>query len=107
MLLVQTPPAIPSLAAVWLVRLVRCTRVVVDWHNLAFTVMAQGGLGASHPLVRLSRAYESQLSRALDDHLCVTDAMARWLRAQSGVVPRVLHDRPPAFFRPPTIFNPT
>jgi beta-1,4-mannosyltransferase len=99
-LLVQTPPAIPTLAAVWLVRALRCTRVIVDWHNLAFTVMAQGGLGASHPLVRLSRGYERQFSVALDDHLCVTDAMARWLRAQWGVAARVLHDRPPAFFRP-------
>ena len=99
-LLMQTPPAIPTLAAAWLVRAVRGTTLVVDWHNLAFSVMVQNaGLRAAHPLVRAARAYERTFAAAADAHLCVTGAMAAWLRERWGVDAHVLHDRPPAFFR--------
>ena len=62
-LLVQTPPAIPALAAAWLVRLLRGTTVVVDWHNLAFTVMQQS-LSARHPFIPVARLYERMCARA-------------------------------------------
>lgn len=97
-LLLQTPPAIPTLAAAWLMRLLRGVTVVVDWHNMGFSVL-QHSLRAGHPFVRLSRMYERLFARRLDGHLCVTKAMARWLSDEWGVVARVLHDRPPAFFR--------
>lgn len=97
-LLVQTPPAIPTLAAAWLVSLLRGTAVVVDWHNLGFSVL-QHSLRPAHPFVRLSRVYEGAFGRALDGHLCVTAAMAQWLATTWGVRARVLHDRPPHFFR--------
>ena len=99
-LLVQTPPAIPTLAAAWLMRATRGTTVVTDWHNLGFTVMQHGGLNAAHPFVRLSRWYERFFGRQLDAHLCVTRAMSQWLEREWGVRAQVLHDRPPSFFRP-------
>ena len=65
-LLCQSPPAIPTLAAAWLMRILRGTRVVVDWHNLAFSVLQHGGLAGGHPFVRLSRWYERQLGSRLN-----------------------------------------
>ena len=97
-LLVQTPPAIPTLAVAWVLRVLGST-VVIDWHNLAFTIMQQS-LSARHPFVPLARRYERLFAGAGDAHLCVTAAMRAWLRAHWGVEARVLHDRPPAFFTP-------
>ena len=42
MLLLQNPPAVPTLAAAWATRLVRGGAVVVDWHNLGFSVLEHG-----------------------------------------------------------------
>ena len=83
-LLVQTPPAVPTLAAAWAVRALRGGAVVVDWHNLAFSVM-QHGLRPGHPLVVLSRRLERFFGRRLDGHLCVTRALSSWLRAEWGL----------------------
>ena len=99
-LLVQTPPAIPALLAAWAVRMLRRTVVVLDWHNLAYTVL-QDGLRKGHPFVPLAKAYEEFFAGRFDGHLCVTAAMQAWLRDKWGVDARVLHDRPPAFFAAP------
>ena len=83
--LLQTPPAVPTLAAAWLARLLRGGAVIVDWHNLGFSVLEHALKRPTHPFVRLSRRYEAALGRRLDGHLCVTLAMADWLRAEWGV----------------------
>ncbi|KAL1511477.1 hypothetical protein AB1Y20_006275 [Prymnesium parvum] len=98
LLLVQTPPAIPTLAAAWALRLLRGCTVVVDWHNLGYSVLQQS-LGTRHALVVVSRMYEQIFGRALDGHLCVTRAMADFLHQEWAVKARVLYDRPPSFFR--------
>ena len=82
----------------WVLRALGST-VVVDWHNLAFTIMEQT-LRKEHPFIAPAKLYERAFSSAGDAHLCVTAAMQAWLRAQWGVEARVLHDRPPSFFRP-------
>jgi len=97
-LLLQTPPAIPTLAAACAYRAACGVPVVVDWHNLGFS-MLEHTLRAGHPFVKLARAYERALANTFDGHLCVTRAMAAWLQREWGVAARVLHDRPPAFFR--------
>merc|ERR1719424_1017152 len=84
-LLLQTPPAIPTLAAAWLARAASGCMVVVDWHNLGFSVLEHGGLGASHPYVLAARLYEALLGWSLDGHLCVTAAMSGWLREHWSV----------------------
>jgi len=97
--LLQTPPAIPTLAVAWLAALVRGSRVVVDWHNFGYTILAMNVGSISHWMVRLAKIYESIFSQAGHGNLCVTHAMRDWLRAHWGVHASVLHDQPPAFFR--------
>ncbi|KAJ0413644.1 glycosyl transferases group 1-domain-containing protein [Aspergillus carlsbadensis] len=100
-LLVQNPPSIPTLAIASLVCFFRQTKLVIDWHNFGYTILALK-LGDSHPLVKVSRWYERVLCRSAVAHLCVTQAMASFLknefRLQSPIVP--LHDRPASHFRP-------
>jgi len=50
----QNPPAIPTLAIVKVAALVRGSRVIVDWHNTGYSVLALR-LGERHPVVRLAK----------------------------------------------------
>jgi beta-1,4-mannosyltransferase len=98
-ILVQNPPAIPTLLVVLAAARLRGARLVVDWHNLAWAVLALG-LGARHPGVSLARWYERVLGRRADAHLCVSSALAAEL-ARWGMRPvTILRDRPAARFAP-------
>lgn len=125
-LIVQVPPAFPSLvAAAWL-KVVCGTRVVVDWHNLTWSMLnpvATSSPGRPPPIPP-SSPQTSLTSKALaflmapfelltcfflcDGHLCVTEAMRDHLIAL-GVAAKdrtiVVHDRPHPVFtkvaRPP------
>ncbi|KAI0437473.1 glycosyltransferase family 33 protein [Xylaria telfairii] len=102
-LLVQNPPSIPTLAIALLVSILRNMRLMIDWHNYGWTILA-GTKGASHPFVAISKLYEIVLGQcAPTANITVTHAMARELRQppyemQSPIV--TLHDRPASIFRP-------
>jgi beta-1,4-mannosyltransferase len=75
----------------------------VDWHNFGYSILALK-LGEGHPLVRISKLYESALSRAAYANFTVTDAMAKVLRSDYGIPAPVLtlHDRPANLYQPLT-----
>lgn len=50
-ILLQIPPAIPTMAVLRGAALRHGARLVFDWHNFAYTLMALG-MGSQHPLVR-------------------------------------------------------
>lgn len=98
-ILLQTPPAIPTMAICWLAARWHRATLVIDWHNYGYTIMALT-YGPQHPLVRLARAWERSWGRARGArHFCVTAAMQQDLRAKWGIEAAVLYDRPPARFR--------
>jgi beta-1,4-mannosyltransferase len=97
--LVQNPPAVPTLVIAWLVARVRGARLVVDWHNFGYTMLALT-VGRTHPAVRLARWYERWAGRRADGHLCVSRAMQRELAEHWGIQAAVLYDRPAAEFSP-------
>ncbi len=77
---------------------------MIDWHNYGWTILA-GTRGANHPLVWLSKLFESYFGRFGDANLTVTHAMARQLRGnpyniRGRIIP--VHDRPAAIFQPIT-----
>eukprot|EP00240_Pyramimonas_obovata_P014084 CAMPEP_0118944252 /NCGR_PEP_ID=MMETSP1169-20130426/39951_1 /TAXON_ID=36882 /ORGANISM="Pyramimonas obovata, Strain CCMP722" /LENGTH=189 /DNA_ID=CAMNT_0006889705 /DNA_START=28 /DNA_END=594 /DNA_ORIENTATION=+ len=92
-LLLQNPPCIPTFTLCQTACFLRRTRLVIDWHNYGFTLLALS-LGKKHPLVRLAKWYEKYFGRWAHAHLCVTDAMKedliRW--GIPGSTIRVLHD---------------
>ncbi|KAL6238366.1 hypothetical protein BDW75DRAFT_228000 [Aspergillus navahoensis] len=100
-LLVQNPPSIPTLAIASLVCFFRQTKLVIDWHNFGYTLLALK-LGDTHPLVKISRWYENMFCRSAVAHFCVTNAMASVLKQefvlQTPILP--LHDRPASHFQP-------
>lgn len=96
----QNPPSIPTLLIAHLICFLRNSRLIIDWHNFGYSILALR-LGDAHPLVQISRLYEKAFSRNATAHFTVTNAMARVLkqdyRITAPIIP--LHDRPTSHFR--------
>lgn len=100
LVLVQNPPAFPTLAVAWFSLRRRGVRFVIDWHNLGFTLLSLR-LGQWHPAVRLARWFERRDARRADGHLCVSRGLAAYLESRFGVSHTcVLYDRPASVFAP-------
>jgi len=98
LVLVQNPPAFPTLVVSWASLRRRGVKFVIDWHNLGFTLL-QLRLGRWHPAVRLARWYERRDARRVDANLCVSRGLAAFLESRFGVQnARVLYDRPASSF---------
>ncbi|MGA9721314.1 MAG: glycosyltransferase [Candidatus Binatus sp.] len=98
--LVQNPPAVPTLMIALVAARLRSARLVVDWHNFSHAMLALR-LGSDHWAVRMLRWHERAVGRRADAHLCVSRAMQSELRAHwqiPGAV--VLYDRPAEMFAP-------
>ena len=101
-ILVQNPPAVPTLAVAWTVARLRGAKLVIDWHNLSHTILAVP-LGSEHRAVRALARSEARWARRANAHLTVSQGMADWLRREWGITATVLHDRPPSFFAKPDL----
>lgn len=100
-ILVQNPPAVPTLGVAWLAAKLRGARFAIDWHNLSHTVAAVR-LGERHRVVRALARSERRWARRADVHLSVSDGLAGWLKRECGVSATVVYDRPPAAFSRPS-----
>lgn len=105
-IIVQNPPSIPTLALVWLVGKIRGSKIIIDWHNLGYSILALK-LGNKHPLVMIAERFESYFGQSAYAHLFVTNAMhdhliENWHLRGHKVV---LHDRPPAHFHKASAFE--
>lgn len=98
-LLLQNPPAIPTMIVCWLHCLIYNAKFIIDWHNYAYTIMSLS-LGTQNKLVQVSRRYEKYFGRFSKANLCVTRAMRSDLKDNWGIEARTLHDRPPELFKP-------
>ena len=100
LVLVQNPPAFPTLLVTWLALKRRGVRFVIDWHNLGYTLLRLR-LGQWHPAVRFARWFERRDARSADANLCVSRALAAFLESRFGVTTaHVLYDRPASPFVP-------
>jgi beta-1,4-mannosyltransferase len=98
--LYENPPSIPTIVVARVVCSLRSARLVIDWHNLGYTLLALR-LSPSHPLVQLHRIYEHYFSKCAYAHFCVTNLMRRHLMNQYGLENvTTLMDRPPDRFSP-------
>ncbi|CAE6518134.1 unnamed protein product [Rhizoctonia solani] len=99
-ILVQNPPSIPTLVLVQLVCWLRGCKLVIDWHNLGYSILALR-LGGEHRLVKLAKLIERTFGRRAFLHLFVTDAMKKKLVQEWNLEGQTLtlHDRPPSHFR--------
>jgi beta-1,4-mannosyltransferase len=91
-ILAQNPPSFPTLIATWTAARLSGARLVVDWHNYGYSILALR-LQPNHTLVRLARWHEQRCAAWADAHFCVSDAMRAEL-ATLGIHASVLYDRP-------------
>lgn len=96
-ILVQNPPAFPTLFVCWLVSRLRGARFVIDWHNLSHTIAAVK-LGDHHRAVKAVARSEKRWAGRADAHLAVSNALADWLSREYHVQATVVYDRPAAPF---------
>ena len=92
-ILVQNPPAFPTLFVGWLASRLRGARFVIDWHNLSHTIAAVR-LGERHRAVKSLARSERRWARRADAHLTVSKALAEWLAREYKVKAAVVYDRP-------------
>lgn len=64
----------PTLPIAWFYARTRGVRLVVDWHNYGFTILAMN-LRDDHPFVRFYKWCEGFFGARADAHLCVTNAL--------------------------------
>lgn len=103
-ILVQNPPSIPTLAIAVLFKLTTRAKLIVDWHNLGYSILSIK-LGPSHPFVRISKGYEKLFGRYADLNLTVTKAMKEFLIDHFGLQEdkiTVLYDKAASQFKPIT-----
>jgi len=100
LVLIQNPPAFPTLPVALFSLRRRGVRFVIDWHNLGYTLLRLR-LGRWHPAVRLARWLERRDARRVDANLTVSRSLAGFLDSRFGVPKAsVLYDRPASTFVP-------
>lgn len=103
---IQNPPCLPLLAVLAFLKLTLAPhiKIIVDWHNLNYTILNLKYNNLKHPFVRFMKAYERILSKhSADLNLTVTEAMKNYLIDDFGLDPQkvvTVYDRPTDIFEP-------
>ncbi|POW19955.1 hypothetical protein PSHT_04120 [Puccinia striiformis] len=118
-IMVQNPPAIPTLPIVQLVRLLLGSKLIIDWHNTAYSILALKFGSDRHPMVvspngtcvsiqytaspykrRETRMTEAKFGKNATLHLFVTEAEKQALSEMWHLrgLKKVFYDRPPKSF---------
>lgn len=92
-ILVQNPPAFPTLAAASIAARTLRAPLLLDWHNYGYSMLALR-LGGAHAATRLAARYEIWAGSRAAAHLCVSEAMRIDLEKRFAVRAQVLYDRP-------------
>ena len=79
--LLQNPPAIPTIPLCWFYCLVMDSQLIIDWHNYAHTLMALS-LTDKHLLVKFAKFVETFLGSKAHSNFCVSKAMKEDLRVK-------------------------
>ena len=104
-ILIQNPPNIPILILSYIFCYIQEKRinikpgVVIDWHNLGFTMFAK----PTSLVASLAKEHERTMAPLADGNLCVTKGMQNFLIDKFDIEKdkiNVLYDRPPDFFLP-------
>lgn len=90
-ILVQNPPSIPTLLAVYFVRIFKRTKIIIDWHNYGYTTLALNT--KNRYILYIARIYEKFLGKKAHFSFCVSKAMQEDLKLNWGVRSEVLYDK--------------
>jgi beta-1,4-mannosyltransferase len=77
-IMVQNPPSIPTLALARLITHVTKAKLLIDWHNTGYSILAMR-TGDASILVRIAKWFESYFGKKAYAHLFVTKALEKFL----------------------------
>lgn len=83
-ILVQNPPAIPTLFVCWFYKSLAGSKLIIDWHNYAHTILSLS-VGKENKLVTITEKIESIFGKRGDYNFCVTNAMKKDLQNKWGI----------------------
>ncbi|XP_048514999.1 uncharacterized protein LOC105689661 [Athalia rosae] len=98
-LLLQNPPAIPTMPICWLYCMLMRVQLTIDWHNYAHTIQALSS-GCEDAFVRITKYIEFTFGRLAASNFCVSEAMRADLQKKWNIKAKVLYDRPSQEFHP-------
>lgn len=99
-LIVQTPPAVPTVPIAALAARIRRSRLILDWHNFGWSLLALDPR-AGQRLIRVMRAVEQRLAGSAAVNLCVSRTLADRLQREAAASRvTIFHDHPAARFSP-------
>ncbi|RLV90706.1 Chitobiosyldiphosphodolichol beta-mannosyltransferase [Spathaspora sp. JA1] len=106
-ILIQNPPSIPLLLIiiVYIAIFNRNCKLIIDWHNLNYSILNLRYQNLNHPLVKLVKFYEMWLGKFAWLNITVTKQMKQFLVDEFGFESKrivTLHDRPGDQFQPLT-----
>lgn len=85
-LLVQNPPAIPTLVVCYLYCALTRTKLAIDWHNYTYSILALSTPGGEKSgICRLAKRIERYFGGKANAHFCVTKAMKEDLQANWNI----------------------
>ena len=89
--LIQNPPSMPVFAIAYAVSCICNTKVVVDWHNYAWSLLKIARRG--NIIVKSASFYEWIFGKLVDKGFCVSENMRKDLLSK-GITATTLYDRP-------------
>ncbi|CAD6579915.1 MAG: mannosyltransferase [Cyphobasidiales sp. Tagirdzhanova-0007] len=91
----STPPALPTLPIVQIASLIQGSKLVIDWHNTAYSVLALR-LGQRSIFTRFAKNLEGLFGRRAAAHFFVSDIMKQTLSGSWSLsgTKVVFHDKP-------------
>lgn len=107
-ILIQNPPSVPLLMVVIIfIKLYsKNTKLIIDWHNLNFSILNLRYNNLNHPFVKIMKFYEYFFAKYADLHFTVTEKMKNYLVHEFNINSKkiiTLYDRPDAQFQPLSI----
>ncbi|EMG47084.1 ALG1 Chitobiosyldiphosphodolichol beta-mannosyltransferase [Candida maltosa Xu316] len=104
-IMIQNPPSIPVLLIIiiFISFFSRQTKLIIDWHNLNYTILNLRYNNLNHPFVKLVKFYEKFLGRFAALNITVTKTMRKFLVKEFGFSKSkivTLYDRPGSQFQP-------
>lgn len=83
--MIQNPPSIPTLALAQLICWITGAKLIIDWHNTGYSILAMR-VGQGSVLVKVAKWFERRFGRKAWAHLFVTRAMEEFLVKEWGLL---------------------
>ena len=91
-ILIQNPPSIPNLMAIWLASIVKRYKIVIDFHNYGYTILALNV--KNKMIIKVAKWYEHFFGKKCSKAFCVSDYMKEDLKKNWNIEATTLYDRP-------------